>query len=222
MDDPRREDAPTAADPTSGGDERTRRRLLAEIAGTAGVAATAALWLDGLVPPRRDPPLPPTPPGAPRQSLSEAEWRTLEAACDRLLPSEGPRAPGARDVNAIGYLDALLALPDEHPTWRGIVRQGAAALEARARRTHRSDFASLSAAQQDALLQAYERFPGTPPDVVSGAKWIRVMLAGILEAFFCDPVRGGNPGEIAWAWAGHTPSFPRPTEPGWLPHEKGA
>jgi hypothetical protein len=48
------------------------------------------------------------------------------------------------------------------------------------------------------------------------------MLAIILEAFFGDPVHGGNPDEVAWKWVGHTPGFPRPTEKNWQPRERGS
>jgi gluconate 2-dehydrogenase gamma chain len=196
----------------------TRRDLLTEGAGAAGLATIALFWLEGFGDPARRRRVAPTPPGAPRRTLTEAEWRTLEAAQDRLLPT-APDSPGARSVNAIGYLDALLADPSIYPESVALVRDGAARLDARARQAGAPEFAALPAERQDAALRVFETHcaaDGTWP----GHAWLKKMLSYTLEAFFGDPVHGGNVGEVAWRWIGHRPGFPRPSRPGWRPRER--
>ena len=205
----------------SDSDAVDRRTFLAEAVGAAGVAAVSWFWFEGFGESGRPVDIAPTEPGAPGKTFNAQEWRTLEAACDRLLPSSGPTSPGARDVNAIGYLDAVLGESHVKKDWVPIVRSGAAKLDERARRMRARDFASLPPEKQDAAIRVFETTQdadGKHP----GHQWLRIMLTGILEAFFGDPVHGGNTDEIAWTWAGHRPGFPRPTEKNWRPTERGA
>ena len=206
-------------DPGSAERNLNRRDLLAEAVGAAGLATVGWLWLDGFGEDRVGK-IEPTEPGAPRKTLTDQEWRTLEAACDRLLPTDR-ESPGARTVNAIGYMDAFLAEKHIRPDTPSIIRAGAAKLDERARRMGARDFASLPPVKQDEAVRVFETFQladGTHP----GHKWLKRMLAIILEAFFGDPVHGGNPGEVAWKWVGHKPGFPRPTEKNWRPTERGS
>lgn len=198
----------------------SRRRFLTEAAGAAGVATVTYFWFDGFGEPGRREHVEPTKPGAPRQTFTAQEWRTLEAAGDRLLPS-GPDSPGARTVNAIGYLDAVLQQPHISPGTVPLIKDGAARLDARARRMNARDFAALPLAQQDAAVRVFETFR-TPDGRYPGHAWLKKMLAYTLEAFFGDPVHGGNPNEVAWKWAGHKPGFPRPTQPGWRMVERSS
>ena len=197
----------------------SRRRFLTEAAGAAGVATVTYFWFDGFGEPARRREVEPTVPGAPRQTLSAEAWRTLEAAGDRLLPT-GPDSPGARTVNAIGYLDAVLQQPHVEPDTVELITDGAAKLDKRARDKGARDFASLPLEQQDAAVRVFETFR-TSDGRYPGHAWLRKMLGFTLEAFFGDPVHGGNPGEVAWKWAGHKPGFPRPTQPGWRMAERG-
>jgi gluconate 2-dehydrogenase gamma chain len=198
----------------------SRRRFLTEAAGTAGLATVGYLWLEELARPAYAADFLPTRPGETPRTFTRQEWETLAAACDRLLPSS-PGSPGARDVNAIGYLDAVLQQDHVTEATRVVVKDGAAKLEARAREAGASSFAALAPAQQDASIRVFETFraaDGGHP----GHAWLKWMLQYILEAFFGDPVHGGNPDEIAWKWAGHRPGFPRPEadQRNWRPEER--
>ena len=141
------------------------------------------------------------PDAARARTFTPEEWRTMAAAVDRLLPS-GPGSPGARDVNAVGYLDAVLADPATDPARPPLVKDGAARLLARARARGASSFDALPPDVQDAAIRAFEATAG-------GRAWLDVVLGYVLEAFLGSPVHGGNPGEIAWAWAGIKPGVPR-------------
>src|SRR5688500_255331 len=61
-----------------------RRRFLA---GAASTATIAWFWFEGFGEPLRRRRIEPTAPGAPRVTLTAAEWDTLGAAQDRILPS---------------------------------------------------------------------------------------------------------------------------------------
>ena len=185
------------------------RRLL--LGGAVAAAATGAfLWLrgSGVLRGRVEP----TPPGGERRSLSGLEWRTLDAAQQTILPSsEG--SPGAGDVNAIGYLDALLQDPaiEEEAVERTLA--GAARLHTFARERGVEEYEALAPRARVAGLRLFI-------EPWEQQLFLRGLIAYTLEAFFCDPVQGGNPDEIAWAWADHKPGFPRPT-PGWRPSGTG-
>lgn len=185
------------------------RRLL--LGGAVAAAATGTFfWLrgSGILRGRVEP----TPPGGERRSLTGLEWRTLDAAQQTLLPSaEG--SPGAAEVNAIGYLDALLQDPAIEQESVDRTLAGAARLHELAREQDAIEFAELDAEAQDTGLRSFLE----PWDQ---QLFLRGLLAYTLEAFFCDPVHGGNPDEIAWTWADHKPGYPRPT-PGWRPQGTG-
>ncbi len=181
------------------------RRLL--LGGAVAAAATGAFfWLRGSGVFRG--PVDPTAPGGERRSLTGLDWATLDAAGQRILPSaEG--SPGAKEVNAIGYLDALLQDPaiEEESVARTLA--GAARLHAFALDRGVEGYASLPGEVQDEGLHLFD-------EPWEQQLFLRGLISYTLEAFFCDPIHGGNPDEIAWAWAAHKPGFPRPT-PDWRP-----
>ena len=196
-----------------------RREFMTDAAGAAGLATVAWFWFDGFseATPRED--VEATLPGAPPKSFTAAEWRTLEAACDRLLPTGPGDAPGASSVNAIGYLDAVLQQPHILAETLPIIRAGAAKLDERARAMGASEFRELDDDKQDGAIRVFEVWQ-LPDLTYPGHPFLKKMLNFIFEAFFGDPVHGGNPEEIAWKWAGHKPGFPRPPTPNWHPVER--
>ena len=135
--------------------------------------------------------------------LSRAEWLTFEASLDVMLPS-GPGSPGARDVNAIGYLDAALADRDTDPADVQLARSGALWLDEAARLGGARDFA-------DAPSEAREKALRLVSEHERGPAWVLLVLMFGLEALLGDPVHGGNPGEVGWLWLGYKPGEPRPS-----------
>ncbi len=178
---------------------KRRTFLAATGAGAAGLLALAAerRWRRAVVV---------TPPDHAPRILSRAEWGTLAAAQDRLLPS-GPGSPGAREVNAVGYLDGALAEADTDPADRDRVKQGAARLDALAHDRGATSFADLAEAARDEALRAFQKED-------DAGEWFETMLGYTLEALLGDPIHGGNPDEIGWRWAGHQPGWPRPGRSG--------
>ncbi len=186
-----------------------RRAFLTRAAATATVAL---LWTEGVLDLGRRRRTEPTEAGAPRRTLTDAEWRALDAASRRILPSS-PDEPGAAEVNAVGYLDAVLADPDIERDTIVRIREGAALLDAFAREQGASSFASLPEEAQDDGLRSFET-------VWERQLWLRSMIALVMEAFLGDPTRGANPEGIGWAWAGNAIGYPRP-KPGWKPLGEG-
>lgn len=181
-----------------------RRTLLGHLVVGAGVGwlATLAGCVNGA---RRARTVPTEAKGGARPSrvLSPAEWLTFESVLDVMLPS-GPDSPGARDVNAIGYLDAALADRDTDPADVALVRSGALWLDEAARRGGARDFPDAPSGARETALRAVAEH-------ARGPDWVLLVLMFGLEALLGDPVHGGNPGEVGWLWLGHRPGEPRPT-----------
>jgi hypothetical protein len=182
---------------------RLNRRTLFGLATAAvGTATVATFWFRGFLDPNRASRTEATKPGAGHVTLTDAEWAALAAAQERLLPSDDD-GPGAREVNAIGYLDAALDDPSTYDETRTSIREGAKRLDEGARGQGAASFAVLPGEGQDRVLHGFE----TSDD---GLRFLRDLLAFTFEAFLGDPIYGGNPGEIGWKWAHHKSGVPRP------------
>lgn len=162
--------------------------------------------------PRRAAWLRPTEASDAPQALTLRQWQTLEAVQARLLPA-AKGTPGASDVNAIGYLDAVLADPETEEQTVDRIRTGADRLDAFAGVRGARGYASLPPDAQDAGIRLFE-------GDWEGQLWLRAMLGFTLEAFLGDPLHGGNPDGRVWRWAGFSPGYPRP-QPGWAPRGEG-
>jgi gluconate 2-dehydrogenase gamma chain len=159
------------------------------------LAWSAAAALAGCVRERR-------PDAGPQARFDAAEWRTAEAALDRLLPSS-PGAPGARDVRATAYVDAALGEGALTAREAAALRSGLTRLDETARRDGAADFAALPDARRDAAIEALLA-------TADGGRWFDAMMSLALEAYLGDPVHGGNPDGAVWSWLGVRPGYPRP------------
>lgn len=125
--------------------------------------------------------------------LGAEEWRTLEAVCARIVPQPAtrPPVPVAAMVDAKlyedkrdGYRDARL--PPEREAWR----RGLAALDAEARKRHNGAFATLDAAEQDALLRAAQEGELADPawgDMPCKVFFMKRVLADVVSAYYSHP-----------------------------------
>lgn len=175
-----------------------RRAFLARAA--AASAAVSALGLSGCGGTRPSE-QPPADSGS-KARLDRIEWRVMEAAQARLLPS-GPDSPGAIDIRATAYLDAALAEPTTDPADRARVRAGAAALDEHARARGAAHFAALTVEMQDTVLAEWL-------ETLDGRAWFDPVMTYTMEALLGDPVHGGNPDGVAWTWLRVRPPYPRP------------
>jgi gluconate 2-dehydrogenase gamma chain len=139
--------------------------------------------------------------------FTEAEARTVQAACERILPGD-ESGPGAMDAGVVIYIDRQLAGPWGRDAWRytkapwfesvpehgyqgrdnprQIYRKGIASL---------GDFAGLDAHEQDERLMAIEH-----------TLFFQMLRTQTIEGMFCDPLHGGNAGLVGWKLIG----FPGP------------
>lgn len=190
-----------------------RREVLRWAAGAGLSAGMGGAWLEGLGNPLRRRWLAPTPAGAARVTLDATQWAVLGAALERLIPSE-PGVPGAREVNAIGYLDRVLAEPELAPErHREPILAGVPRLEALARQRGAAGFAALPPGAQDEVLRSLEAD-------AEGVRWLRKVLYFGLEALLGDPVHGCQPGEQGWTWLATGLPGPRPSQPRWRPERR--
>jgi gluconate 2-dehydrogenase gamma chain len=140
----------------------------------------------------------------PLRFFTNAEARTIQAACDRILPSD-ETGPGAKEAGVVIYIDRQLAGPygadkyrytkapfaesvPEHgyqgkETPRDIYRKGIQTL---------GNFADLPAAEQDQKLRAIQM-----------TTFFRVLRQHTIEGMFSDPMHGGNAGLIGWQLIGY-------------------
>jgi gluconate 2-dehydrogenase gamma chain len=145
------------------------------------------------------------------KAIAETNWNrhdlhTLAAVQNHLFPrgddSSGNNSPGADDINALTYLQRALEDPSLAED-RRFIRKGIGWLDDLSATTHEKDFLQLDTDGQEALLRTISKSS-------AGENWLSTLLLYIFEALLTDPVYGGNPDGIGWAWLAHTPGFPQP------------
>lgn len=192
----------------------TRRRFLQTSAATIGAAVfpPTRLWAEDL--PALDAYQP--------SYLTAEEWRFVRAATARLIPSEGD-GPGAEEARVAVFIDLQLASgygaaedwymegphdPAADPLlgWQSplgpaeVYRHAIPAVEDWCASTFGKPFAELSAAEQDAALQALEAGDLPLDDAVRD--FFTLLLANTKEGYFSDPMHGGNHAMQAWSYIG--------------------
>lgn len=143
------------------------------------------------------------PGGEPRTPLAGKSLETLAAVQEHLLPGETD-APGAAQVNALAYLQAVLLDPLVEDSEKRFLVNGVGSLAEYTARTFGAEFAELDADARETVLRTVERGP-------AGRDWIALVLYYLFEALLTDPVYGGNPDGVGWQWLAHQPGFPRPS-----------
>ena len=134
---------------------------------------------------------------------TEAAWALIGAVQDHLFPSE-PEAPGAREINAVGYLQFVVGDDNLDAEQRAFIQRGAAWVQQNAQDLEQAPFESLDADARERVLRYTAQSS-------AGENWLSTLLLYIFEALLTDPVYGGNPDGVGWKWLGHNPGLPRPT-----------
>jgi len=141
-------------------------------------------------------------------SLTSPQLVALRALLDRLIPADD--FPGALAAGTDQFIVALLA-GDAADEAIGIAL-GLEQLDAEAVARHGAEgtFASLTAAQQDALLLALEAGePVTPwPAPLVATVFFNRMVTLAAEGFYADPANGGNRDAASWRMVGYEPRLP--------------
>jgi gluconate 2-dehydrogenase gamma chain len=158
----------------------------------------------------------------PYRFLIEPEVRFLEAAVERLIPTDA-LGPGARDAGVVDFIDGQLAGPwgghgrqyRSGPWHEGTPQQGHQSrlvprdlyrlaiqeIDATCRVRHDAPFHRLPAALQHALLEAIEADALALPSQ-SSAAFFSLLLRNTMEGFFADPIYGGNRDKVGWRLIG--------------------
>jgi gluconate 2-dehydrogenase gamma chain len=128
------------------------------------------------------------------ETFTAAEANTVDAILGRLIPADA-NGPGAVEARVLRYVDR--ALSGELTSSRPAYTAGLAATNAYARSRFGNDFASLTAAQQDTILNEMERNVATGFSPNSRA-FFDLVREHALQGMFGDPVHGGNADFIGW------------------------
>jgi gluconate 2-dehydrogenase gamma chain len=134
-------------------------------------------------------------------TLSENEAALLDAIAERLIPSD-TNGPGAREANAVRYIDRALsgALASSRETYRN----GLAALERYARASRGRSFLDLTPTDQDSVLIDVESGTVTPGIFDgSSAQFFTMVRAHTWQGMFGDPYYGGNENFVGWDLLGY-------------------
>jgi gluconate 2-dehydrogenase gamma chain len=129
-------------------------------------------------------------------------WSVIEAVQQHLFPEEDD-SPGAREINALGYLQFVVSDTTLDADSRHFITKGAAWLEDMAATMYKKSFIKLDEAEAENVLR---RIAGSE----AGENWLSTLLLYIVEALLTDPVYGGNTEQRGWLWLQHVPGFPRP------------
>ena len=136
-------------------------------------------------------------------AVSANPWPVLAAVQDHLFPSE-PGAPGAREIRALAYLQGVLGDPRGDREEQRFILKGVDWLEDLSRQRHKASFLDLDPIRREQMLRMVANSD-------QGENWLSTLLLYLCEALLTDPVYGGNPDGVGWAWLEHQPGFPRPT-----------
>ncbi len=162
----------------------TRRRFL--LASAGGLAALFA------------------PIGASAGANTGNPWPLLAAVQAHLFPSEID-APGAEEIHALAYLQGVLGDPRGDRDEQRFLLKGVDWLEDLSRQRHKTSFIKLDPTHREQVLREVVSTP-------EGENWVATLLFYLCEALLADPIYGGNPNGIGWAWLAHQPGFPRPLQ----------
>lgn len=140
----------------------------------------------------------------PLRFFSAAEARVVEAACERIFPSDDS-GPGAKEAGVVIYIDRQLAGPyglDRHrytkpPFVESVAEHGYQGKET-PRQIYQAgirglgDFVALSPAERDERLRSIET-----------TTFFRMLRQHTVEGMFSDPMHGGNADLIGWQLIGY-------------------
>jgi len=129
-------------------------------------------------------------------------WPVIDVVQQHLFPSEDT-SPGAREINALGYLQFVVTDTSLDEEDREFILQGAGWLEGMSQQLEKTAFVDLDEVSREKVLRRIEASE-------AGQNWLSTLLLYLFEALLTDPVYGGNTDQIGWRWLQHVPGFPRP------------
>ncbi|MGD2117162.1 MAG: gluconate 2-dehydrogenase subunit 3 family protein [Chromatiales bacterium] len=131
-------------------------------------------------------------------------WPIIDMVQQHLFPDE-PDAPGARQINALGYLQFVVTDTTLDAGERDFILLGTVWLEDMSQQLEKQAFVDLDEAGREQVLREIAASD-------AGENWLSTLLLYIFEALLTDPVYGGNTDQLGWRWLQHVPGFPRPPQ----------
>lgn len=135
-------------------------------------------------------------------------WLTLSTVQDHLFPQEKTNkdnSPSAKDIHALAYLQNMMNAPDFDKEEYELINNGVGWLNDLSKQQYSKKFVQLDTDAKEKILRRIESSR-------VGSRWLSVLLTYLIQALLTDPIYGGNPNGIGWAWLQHQPGFPRPPE----------
>ena len=126
-----------------------------------------------------------TPPSsAPKRAFfTAAEWRTVSVLADDIIPRDG-RSGSATDAGVPAYIDFHLSVPETDDASRVAIRGGLAWLNTESRTRFRRNYASLSQAQRNQILDDIAWPEKAKPEFSHGVTFFSRMRDFVGSGFF--------------------------------------
>ena len=121
--------------------------------------------------------------------FTEEEGETLAALCEQVIP--GDQDPGAGWARTAYFIDRQMSL--RYRGFRETYRSGLAALNEASRTRQQKRFVELSAGEQTALLQDFEK---------QNAAFFALAVTHTMQGFYGNPRHGGNRDAASWHMLG--------------------
>ena len=136
----------------------------------------------------------------PWRCLSRDEAATLEAMCERIIPTD--HDPGAGWADVVTYIDRQLTGP--YRKLRKTYRLGLAGTNTTSLAMFGKPFAALASSQQDSVLQTMDngQAQGDHWKQVSAKSFFDLVLSHTMQGFYGDPRHGGNRERVSWKMLG--------------------
>ena len=127
----------------------------------------------------------------------------LSAVQEHLFP-KGADSPGAQDINALPFLQFVIAQAGFNAKSRNFILNSIQSLEEVSMERFEVSFEELDFTSKERLLRYLADHTRW------GKNWLSLLLYYIFEALLAVPVYGCNPDGIGWQWLQHQAGFPRP------------
>lgn len=142
--------------------------------------------------------------------FSDQEVAQLSAVFGQILPADPVRrTPGAKDANAVEYVNRLLAMGPETyreiPVWQNLYKLGLPALDegSKMRFGGRSLDALTDPEMQELLTDLAARRLTNFNPAIDQAAFFALLRLHCIQGCFADPRWGGNKDRIMWRWIGY-------------------
>ncbi len=136
-------------------------------------------------------------------TFSDKQNTTLAAVQEHLFPKDAD-SPGAMDINALPFLQFVMAQDDFDEDTRHFIVNSTQSLEETSMERFDTHFKDLDFDRRELLLRYLA------DRTRWGRNWLSLLLYYLFEALLADPVYGCNPQGAGWKWLDHQAGFPQP------------